>query len=228
MKTAFYAWVVCGITSVVPALQAQILPPLEGRVSESTRSDEARALEDLATIAHARASDAASMERVLFSEECVTVSEPSNRMLFEHEENVNSFLSIGAKFGMGRLLIVHMSHPRLATHGGVAKSPMAAYNAWNENGHRYALARPWGMIGDLEQPQPKAYLFRPSPYMREDGKKHCGREGGAQDRGVCAQPLRGPRARPAAQGGEARALGTQGRHARGRRHPCGDAVPALP
>lgn len=178
MKTVFYAWVVFGVMGAVPVLQAQstvpkpleIRPLLEGHVSNNARDDEARALEDLATIAHARASDAASMEHIIFSEESVTVSEPSNRMLFEHEQNVNSFLSIGAKLGMGRLLIVHMSHPRLATHGGVTNRPMGAYDGWNENGHRYALARPWGMIGDLDQPKPKAYLFRPSPFLRQDGK----------------------------------------------------------
>ncbi len=107
------------------------------------------------------------MKDVVFSEEITTVSEPSNRLLFEHEEKMNSFLSIGMKLGLSRVLVVHMSHPRLATHGGITRMPGWNSESWNENGHHYAPARLWGMIGDLDGKQPKAYLFSPAPFLRQ-------------------------------------------------------------
>lgn len=146
-------------------------PLFENRMSDSAHDDEALARQDRAAIAQVRASEVAMMKGVKFGEECTTLSEPSDRLLFEHEGNVNSFLGIGMKLGLGRYLIVHLSNPRLATHGGVINSTLRGDNGWNEHGSHYSLTRPWGMIGDLDQNQPKAYLFRPSPYLRLPAKE---------------------------------------------------------
>jgi len=157
MKTTSTLWVTCCLISLCSNLQAQNI----------TLSDDK--LYDVKLTLQTRAAEAAQMKSVVFKEESVTISEPSNRLLYEHEQNVNSFLSIGMKMGMSRALVVHMSNPRLATHGGVAK--MLGWNSdtWNENGQHYAPARLWGMIGDLEGKTPKAYLFSPSPFIGRAG-----------------------------------------------------------
>ncbi len=149
MKTTSTLWVTCCLISLCLTLQAQNL----------TLSDDK--LYDVKLMLQTRAAEAAQMKSVVYKEESVTISEPSNRLLYEHEQNVNSFLSIGMKMGMSRTWVVHMSNPRLATHGGVTKW----IDRWNENGQHYAPARLWGMIGDLEGKTPKAYLFSPSPFM---------------------------------------------------------------
>jgi hypothetical protein len=171
MKTMYYlvcAW--CIVSTPLAAQSVKPPPVLETRISDDFRDDKLHAKQDRAALSQARASEAAMMEGVNFGEECTTVSEPSNRLKFEHERNVNSFLSIPMKLGLGRYLIVHMSNPRLVTHGGVINSLSSNDNGWNENGSLYSLSRPWGMIGDLGQKEPKAYLFRPSPLLERQGK----------------------------------------------------------
>lgn len=111
------------------------------------------------------------MTNINFDQECVTVSDPANRLLFQHEENVNGFLNIASKQGRGRAwLFIHLSNPRLAMHGGVRDHRGALGAPWSENGHSYDLSPCWGMIGDLDTPKPHAYLFRLSPKLDPDAR----------------------------------------------------------
>ncbi|WP_395750266.1 hypothetical protein [Prosthecobacter sp.] len=163
MKIPFHAWIVCGFVGVSTSLMGQSPSPaksnkaVEDWIAYRKREEE----KERAFFASARANEVARMENVNFNEECVTASDPADRLLFEHEQHVNSFLSVASKLGLQRTLVTHMSNPRLATHGGV----MHPEESWNENGHSYALLSLWGMIGDLDQPKPKAYLFRTSPML---------------------------------------------------------------
>ncbi|MBL9131886.1 MAG: hypothetical protein JNG86_11835, partial [Verrucomicrobiaceae bacterium] len=91
---------------------------------------EANAAQHRAQMAQARAEEARNMKEVVFSEESVSVSEPSDRLLFEHETNVDNFLSTAGKFGLGRILAIHLSNPRYATHGGVMKVPGFDKDGW--------------------------------------------------------------------------------------------------
>jgi hypothetical protein len=166
MRIPFHAWIVCGIMGACPALWAQSPLPTPRKPE-----DRPFTLEDRTALAKARASEAARMEGISFGEECVTVSEPANRLLYHHELNVTGFLSIASKLGRGRvMLFVHLSNPRLATHGGVFDSLGFLRAPWNENGHSYTPSSCWGMIGDLDQPKPHAYLFRLSPKLNPDAK----------------------------------------------------------
>lgn len=110
------------------------------------------------------------MQELAFSEECVFISEPTDRLLFEHEVTVTRFLSVVGKFGMGRMPSLHMSNPRLANHGGVSISTVKGDEGWSSAGSNYELKGPWGLIGDLDQPKPQAYLFRPSLDLRRTDK----------------------------------------------------------
>lgn len=172
-----HAWIACTIVGSFPVLNAQnpspgkSIPVVEDRSADLSSEDERIELEERAKLASSRASEALRLENINFGEECVTVSEPSNRLLFQHEQNVNDFLAIGSKFGFGRALAVHMSNPHLATHGGVVKSLGFNTTDWSENGHSFKFARTWGLIGALDLEKPKAYLFRPSPYLVKYAKE---------------------------------------------------------
>jgi hypothetical protein len=176
MKISFHAWLAFGIVGLCPNLKAQgpgqaqdKSPPVPEE--RSADLDFENVPFDRKALEKARADEAMCMEGIQFEEESVTVSEPANRMLFQHEENVNGFLSIASKLGRGRAFIfIHLSNPRLATHGGVRDHRGELHAPWNENGHAYKLASLWGMIGDLNQPKPQAYLFRRSPKLKLDAE----------------------------------------------------------
>jgi hypothetical protein len=108
---------------------------------------------------------AVDLSKVDFAKECVSVSDPSDRLLYGHEETVNSFLEVFRKFGKGRMLVVHRSNAHLATHGGTIDSP--GEDEWNEKGIRYTVANEWGLLGNVNLPRAKAYSIKVSPFLKE-------------------------------------------------------------
>jgi hypothetical protein len=95
------------------------------------------------------------LSKVDFAAECTTESNPRNRLLFEHERLVNSFLNINNKFGLSRHAVMHMSNERLANHGGTTTWP----GAWNDGENCYSASGEFGLIGEIEQPEAKVYFF---------------------------------------------------------------------
>jgi hypothetical protein len=96
------------------------------------------------------------LSKVDFLAECTTSSDPSNRLLFAHEEVVNSFLDVPRKFGRERMVVMHLGNERLATHGGTTTTP----GQWQENGQLYKSQNDWGMIGDIAEDSPKVYFLK--------------------------------------------------------------------
>lgn len=133
--------------------------------------DQAEAAQvEISSIKAMRAEEDGKLAGVRFEEECVTVSHASDRLLYAHEDTVNHFLSMAMKMGLGRVLAAHYSNPKLASHGGVIRSVGNGDEGWSTNGNRYALSRPWGLIGALNEPVAQAWLFRRSPFLSRGGK----------------------------------------------------------
>ena len=169
MKTATWLMALWCVTiggSAQEAPKVQPVPLFDDLSTGKSPDDESLAARHREAIEKARVEEQRGMEAVVFSEECVTVSEPADRLLFTHEVNVVAFIATRGKFGFDRVSTIHMSNPRLETHGGVAFGPVLSLGKWQEKGQQYELTRPWGMIGDIDQSKPKAYLFRPSPYLK--------------------------------------------------------------
>ena len=101
------------------------------------------------------------LSKVDFAAECTTESNPSDRLMYEHEDMVNSFLNVGMKFGKSRLIVIHESNERMARHGGTTQTP----GGWSEKGQSYVQTAEWGLMGDVGQKEPKVYYFRPSKYL---------------------------------------------------------------
>src|SRR4051794_25608353 len=80
-----------------------------------------------------------------FAAECTSPSDPADRLLFAHEDMVNSFLDVPMKFGFFRMPEMHASSAHLAKHGGVTTSG----REWSEGGMRYALQPNWGLVGGV-------------------------------------------------------------------------------
>jgi len=95
-----------------------------------------------------------------FAAECTAPSDPSDRLLFGHEETVNSFLGVPGKFGPHRYANVYMANEHLATHGGTDQNP----ESWSEGGLRYELQPNWGMVGSIADPNARVYFFKESEY----------------------------------------------------------------
>lgn len=106
-------------------------------------------------VAHSRPSQL-DLSKVDFVSECTTSSDPSNRLLYEHELVVNSFLDVPRKFGRERMMVMHLGNDHLATHGGITEKP----GQWQENGQLYKLQNNWGMIGDIAEDTPKVYFLK--------------------------------------------------------------------
>jgi len=96
-----------------------------------------------------------------FAAECTSPSDPSDRLLFAHEDMVNSFLDVPQKFGFYRMAEMHASSARLAKHGGVT-SPRSE---WNEGGVRYALHPNWGLVGGIVENDLKVYTLKQVPFL---------------------------------------------------------------
>jgi hypothetical protein len=111
--------------------------------------------------AHSRPSQP-DLSKVDFLSECTTSSDPSNRLLFEHEQVVNSFLDVPRKFGRERMMVMHLGNEHLATHGGTTQKP----GEWQENGQLYKLQNNWGMIGDIVEDTPKVYFLNVTSLLR--------------------------------------------------------------
>lgn len=111
--------------------------------------------------AHSRPSQP-DLSKVDFLSECTTSSDPSNRLLFEHEQVVNSFLDVPRKFGRERMMVMHLGNEHLATHGGTTQKP----GEWQENGQLYKLQNNWGMIGDIAEDAPKVYFLNVTNLLR--------------------------------------------------------------
>lgn len=114
-----------------------------------------------------------------FAVECTVTSDPADRMLFEHEAMVNSFLNVPDKFGFGRMIqMERYDHPHFAMHGGTNQQP----RAWSEGGHRYTMAH-WGMAGDVDEEKAKVYhltatqlVLKPDARSRQERKQIAERE----------------------------------------------------
>lgn len=144
----------------------------EGRVTTGTNERPEEARNDVSLIRAMREQESQQLEKAKLNEECVTVSDATDRMLYEHEDTVNNFLSVPMKVGLNRYWVTHYSNPRLASHGGVIRSGSSESDGWSTNGSRYSLTRPWGLIGSLNEPAAQAWLFRPSPFLSR-GKKNA-------------------------------------------------------
>jgi len=125
---------------------------------------------EIESIRAMRSEDDRHLAAARLEEDCVTVSDPADRMLYQHEDTVNRFLAVPMKLGLSRAFVTHYSNPRLASHGGVAKSYDAAGDRWSVNGREYALTRPWGLIGSLDEPKAQAWLFRRSAFLNRRAK----------------------------------------------------------
>ena len=138
--------------------------------SRMLTDEEAQRIE-IEAIQAMRSQDERHLAAGRLKEDCVTVSDPADRLLYQHEDTVNRFLAVSSKLGLSRMLVTHLSNPRLASHGGVARDFYGdAGSRWSLNGREYALTRPWGLIGSLEEPKAQAWLFRRSPLLKRRAK----------------------------------------------------------
>lgn len=157
---------------VICALSAAAVNALKTQTRASGLIDQKEAAQqEIINIRIMRAEDEQKLVSARFEKDGVIVTDSTDRLLFEYEEIVNRFLSIPMKTGLGRVIVAHYSNPRLASHGGVMSQlrpgdDRFGESSWQLNGRRYALTRPWGLIGALVEPVPQAWLFRLSPSLK--------------------------------------------------------------
>jgi hypothetical protein len=124
---------------------------------------------------HSRPSPQLDLSKVDFTKECLTMSDPSDRLNFFHETVVTAFISVNGKFGGGRIEAIHLSNAHLATHGGA--SGYEVHGEWKDGtpqhqDTRYRLEEGWGLVGDVDQKEATVYSFAWSPLLKAKGSEH--------------------------------------------------------
>lgn len=134
----------------------------------------------LLTMAHGASSRLSREElsKVDFAMECTTESNPSNRLLYAHEDVVNSFLNVSMKFGKGRVPLTHLGNTHLMTHGGTTAYP----GGWSQDGIRYSITGEWGLVGNVGKPASIVYYFEASDFLG-GGKAFFAADGTSNHRG---------------------------------------------
>jgi hypothetical protein len=102
------------------------------------------------------------LSRINFAAECTTPSDPTDRLLFGHEEMVSAFLNTPLKqFGPGRMVEMHLGSPFLPTHGGSTQ----VSDEWTQAEIHYELAPGWGLIGSVKEKEPLVYTLKAAPFL---------------------------------------------------------------
>lgn len=108
----------------------------------------------VALLAAPRASNSPPDNKIDFTKEASTISDPTNILLYSHEEIVNSFLSVKSQFGKGRVVEMHYENAQLATHRGTTRIPAD----WEDTNTRYQMVH-WGLLGDVNDSAHKVYYL---------------------------------------------------------------------